>query len=153
MGPTHADGHHGPMSWPIRAASFGGNPNDRHRRAGDRPGRRWVEWSGPGCADCYFDGSATLGRFGQLIDGAPNLTTGAFTAADVTASAKGWEGNGRGVVICLGGTFEVTERNLSNYGFGIYDGAPHELVGCRWLPARSGHHLPTSLTRGTVLRI
>ena len=86
MGPTHADGHHGPMSWPIRAASFGGNHNGRHRRARDRPGRRWVEWSGPGSAGCYFDGSATLGRFGQLIDGAPNLSTGACDGAPTTWS-------------------------------------------------------------------
>jgi hypothetical protein len=56
-------------------------------------------------------------------DCALNLTTDAFTGADGTASAMGWEGNGRGVVTCLGGTFEVQERNFTNYGFGIYDGS------------------------------
>ena len=36
-----------------------------------------------------------------------NLATDAFTGADATASAIGWEGNHQGVVTCLGGTFVV----------------------------------------------
>ena len=50
--------------------------------------------------------------------------TEAFTGADGTASAIGWEGNHQGVVTCLGGTFFVQDGINKNYGFGIYTGAP-----------------------------
>jgi hypothetical protein len=57
--------------------------------------------------DCTFDG-----------------TTDAFTGADATASAIGWEGNQQGVVTCLGGTFLVQDGLYHDYGFGIYNGSP-----------------------------
>jgi len=53
-----------------------------------------------------------------------NGNTDAFTGADGTASAIGWQGNGQGVVTCLGGTFLVQDGIYQNYGFGIYNGAP-----------------------------
>lgn len=56
--------------------------------------------------DCTFDGS-----------------NDAYTGADGTASAIGWEGNGQGVVTCLGGTFLVQDGIYQDYGFGIYDGS------------------------------
>ena len=55
-------------------------------------------------------------------DCAFNLTTDAFTGADGTASEIGWEGNGQGVVTCLGGTFVVQDGIYSDYGFGLYHG-------------------------------
>ena len=60
----------------------------------------------------------------STYDCALNVTTDAFTGADGTASAIGWEGNYQGVVTCLGGTFFVQDGIYQNYGFGIYDGAP-----------------------------
>jgi hypothetical protein len=76
----------------------------------------------PGTYDCNF-----------------NLDTDAFTGADGTASAIGWEGNAQGVVTCLGGTFLVQDginRN-QNYGFGIYTGAPTTWVEADgYLPAQ-----------------
>jgi hypothetical protein len=63
--------------------------------------------SGPAARyDCAFNGS-----------------NDAYTGADATASAIGWEGNGQGVVTCLGGTFFVQDGVNQNYGFGIYDGS------------------------------
>jgi hypothetical protein len=63
--------------------------------------------SGPAARyDCTFNGS-----------------NDAYTGADATASAIGWEGNGQGVVTCLGGTFFVQDGVNQNYGFGIYDGS------------------------------
>jgi hypothetical protein len=53
-----------------------------------------------------------------------NLDTDAYTGADGTASAIGWEGNQQGIVTCLGGTFFVQDGINQNYGFGIYTGAP-----------------------------
>jgi hypothetical protein len=53
-----------------------------------------------------------------------NLTTDAFTGADGTASAIGWEGNGQGVVTCLGGSFYVQGDINRDFGFGIYTGTP-----------------------------
>jgi hypothetical protein len=50
-------------------------------------------------------------------------STEAFTGADGTASAIGWEANHQGVVTCLGGTFYVQDGINRNFGFGIYDGA------------------------------
>lgn len=55
--------------------------------------------------DCTFEGS-----------------NDAYTGAYGTASAIGWEGNGQGVVTCLGGTFLVQDGVDQDYGFGIYDG-------------------------------
>ena len=52
-----------------------------------------------------------------------NPQTEAFTGADGTASAIGWEGNYAGVVTCLGGTFFVQNGINRNFGFGIYDGS------------------------------
>jgi hypothetical protein len=51
-----------------------------------------------------------------------NNATEAFTGAYGTASAIGWEGNYRGVVTCLGGTFYVQDGINKNFGFGIYNG-------------------------------
>jgi hypothetical protein len=53
-----------------------------------------------------------------------NLNTDAYTGADGTASAIGWEGNHEGVVTCLGGTFFVQNGIDRDYGFGIYAGTP-----------------------------
>lgn len=53
-----------------------------------------------------------------------NFNTQAFTGADGTASAIGWEANHQGVVTCLGGTFYVQDGINKNFGFGIYKGAP-----------------------------
>jgi len=53
-----------------------------------------------------------------------NVQTDAFTGADATASAIGWEGNYQGVVTCLGGTFYVEDGINQNFGFGIYTGTP-----------------------------
>jgi hypothetical protein len=74
-----------------------------------------------------------------------NLNTDAYTGADGTASAIGWEGNHQGVVTCLGGTFFVQNGINRNYGFGIYTGAPTTWADADgYLPAqittfRSGH--------------
>ena len=66
-----------------------------------------------------------------------NLATDAFTGADATASAIGWEGNHQGVVTCLGGTFVVQNGLNQNYGFGIYTGAPTTWVDADgYLPAQ-----------------
>ena len=53
-----------------------------------------------------------------------NVGTSAWTGADGTASAIGWEGNHEGVVTCLGGTFHVQNGIDRNFGFGIYTGTP-----------------------------
>ena len=52
-----------------------------------------------------------------------DTATTAFTGADATASAIGWEGNQQGVATCLGGSFVVQDGRYQHYGFGIYDGA------------------------------
>ncbi len=53
-----------------------------------------------------------------------NMNTSAFTGAYATASEIGWEGNGQGVVTCLGGTFYVQDDINRDFGFGIYTGTP-----------------------------
>jgi len=63
----------------------------------------------------------------------------AYTGADATASAIGWEGNEQGVVTCLGGTFFVQDDINRNFGFGIYDGSP-----TRWTDAAG--YLPAQIT-------
>ena len=63
-------------------------------------------------------------RTGPKYNCTYNASTDAFTGADGTASAIGWEGNGQGVVTCLGGVFFVQDGIYRNYGFGIYNGAP-----------------------------
>ncbi len=69
-----------------------------------------------------------------------NLDTDAFTGADGTASAIGWEGNHQGVVTCLGGTFLVQDGSTQadqNYGFGIYTGSRTSWVDAEgYLPAQ-----------------
>ncbi len=72
-------------------------------------------------------------------DCAFNFVTDAFTGAEATASAIGWEGNQLGVVTCLGGTFVAPERSLTSEGFGIYDGSP-----TRWSDLDG--YLPAQLT-------
>jgi hypothetical protein len=52
-----------------------------------------------------------------------NVDTGAYNGAYGTASAIGWEGNGRGVVTCLGGAFFGQGDIEKDFGFGIYDGS------------------------------
>ena len=56
-----------------------------------------------------------------------NLDVDAFMGAGATASAIGWLGDHNSVVTCLGGTFLAQDGpagNATNYGFGLYDGAP-----------------------------
>jgi hypothetical protein len=53
-----------------------------------------------------------------------NFDTEAYTGADGTASAIGWQANHQGVVTCLGGTFYVQDGIYKNFGFGIYKGEP-----------------------------
>jgi hypothetical protein len=52
------------------------------------------------------------------------VDAGAFSGAYGTASEIGWEGNRQGVVTCLGGAFYVQSQINTNFGFGIYTGAP-----------------------------
>jgi hypothetical protein len=66
-----------------------------------------------------------------------DAVTQAYTGAHATASAVGWEGNHRGVVTCLGGSFTVQAPINRAYGFGIYNGSPtqwQDLDG--YLPAQ-----------------
>jgi hypothetical protein len=63
--------------------------------------------------------AAAAPRYDCTFDGSNDAYTGAYG----TASAIGWEGNGQGVVTCLGGTFLVQDGVDRDYGFGIYDGA------------------------------
>jgi len=66
-----------------------------------------------------------------------NMSTDAFTGADGTASAIGWEGNYQGVVTCLGGTFYVQDDLNRDFGFGIYTGSPTTWVDADgYLPAQ-----------------
>ena len=66
-----------------------------------------------------------------------NETTEAYTGADGTASAIGWEGNFEGVVTCLGGSFYVQDDIYRDFGFGIYDGGPTTWVDADgYLPAQ-----------------
>ena len=50
--------------------------------------------------------------------------TDAFTGAYGTASEIGWQGNGQGVVTCLGGTFVIQDGINQALGFGLYTGTP-----------------------------
>ena len=86
----------------------------------------------------------------STYDCAFNVTTDAFTGADGTASAIGWEGNYQGVVTCLGGTFFVQDGLYQDYGFGIYDGAPTTWTDADgYLPAQ----ITTFHTDGAVVAI
>jgi hypothetical protein len=86
----------------------------------------------------------------STYDCALNVTTGAFTGADGTASAIGWPGNYQGVVTCLGGTFVVQDNLYKDYGFGIYDGAPMTWQDADgYLPAQ----ITTFHTDGAVVAI
>ncbi len=75
----------------------------------------------------------------KAYDCAFDADTEAYTGADATASAIGWEGNRQGVVTCLGGTFFVQDGLEADYGFGIYTGAP-----TTWVDADG--YLPAQLT-------
>ena len=46
-----------------------------------------------------------------------NVVSDAYDGAFATASAIGWEGNHRGVVTCLGGSFYVQDGIDADYGF------------------------------------
>jgi len=83
---------------------------DGHQAGAQAPRTTLVTESGGGPANKY---NCTF-----------NLNTDAWTGADGTASAIGWEGNEQGVVTCLGGTFLVQDGVYQNrnYGFGIYNG-------------------------------
>lgn len=67
---------------------------------------------------------ATDGGPAGTFDCPFNLTTDAFTGAYGTASEIGWQGNGQGVVTCLGGTFVIQDGINQALGFGIYTGTP-----------------------------
>jgi hypothetical protein len=61
----------------------------------------------------------------------------AFTGADGTASAIGWEGNQQGVVTCLGGIFLIQAGIYKDFGFGIYNGSPTTWTNAEgYLPAQ-----------------
>jgi hypothetical protein len=68
-----------------------------------------------------------------------NLSTDAFTGADASASAIGWEGNHQGVVTCLGGTFLIEDGINRQFGFGIYGG-----TATTWVDADG--YLPAQIT-------
>jgi hypothetical protein len=73
----------------------------------------------------------------KAYDCAYDASTEAFTGADATASEIGWEGNGQGVVTCLGATFYVQDGINRNFGFGIYTGTPTTWVDADgYLPAQ-----------------
>jgi len=67
-----------------------------------------------------------------------NVETDAFTGADASASAIGWEGNHQGVVTCLGGTFLVFDGINRQFGFGIYNGGSTKWTDADgYLPAQT----------------
>jgi hypothetical protein len=68
-----------------------------------------------------------------------NVYTDAFTGAYGTASDIGWEGNGEGVVTCLGGSFAVLDGIYKQFGFGIYTG-----TRTTWADAQG--YLPAQIT-------
>lgn len=82
--------------------------------------------SGVAATSAAAAGSPTLGEVAagptSKYDCHFNGTTDAWTGAYASASAIGWEGNGQGVVTCLGGVFLVQDIRYQNYGFGIYHG-------------------------------
>jgi hypothetical protein len=83
---------------------------------------------GPAAAQASSKAPVTVtkgvGGPAPAYDCAFNSETDAFTGANGTASAIGWEGNGQGVVTCLGGTFFLQDGIGQNIGFGIYTGTP-----------------------------
>lgn len=78
-----------------------------------------VTGAGPWSSPSGADSAGPAPRYDCTFDGSND----AYTGADGTASAIGWEGNGQGVVTCLGGTFFVQDGVDQDYGFGIYDGS------------------------------
>ena len=71
-----------------------------------------------------------------------NVSTDAFTGANGTASAIGWQGDHNSVITCLGGTFVVQDGPdglFQDFGFGIYDGQ-------RTTWADAGGYLPAQVT-------
>ena len=80
-----------------------------------------------------------------------NQATDAFTGANGTASAIGWEGNNQGVVTCLGGTFVVQYGVLyQDFGFGLYGGQRTTWTDADgYLPAQ----ITTFRTAGAVVSI
>ncbi len=75
-----------------------------------------------------------------------NVSTDAFTGADGTASAIGWQGDHNSVITCLGGTFVVQDGPdglFQDFGFGIYDGQ-------RTTWADAGGYLPAQVTTFTT---
>ncbi len=75
-----------------------------------------------------------------------NVGTDAFTGADGTASAIGWQGDHNSVITCLGGTFVVQDGPdglFQDFGFGIYDGQ-------RTTWADAGGYLPAQVTTFTT---
>jgi len=78
-----------------------------------------------GCGGRSNTATLTIGGGpARAYDCTYNVSTEAFTGAHATASEIGWEGNGQGVVTCLGGTFYVQDGIDRNFGFGIYTGTP-----------------------------
>jgi hypothetical protein len=61
--------------------------------------------------------TARAGRPYTCAPGANEAISGTYG----DASAIGWEGNGEGVVACLGGSFYVQSGVDRTYGFGVYD--------------------------------
>jgi len=90
------------------------------------PGAAWGASTPPAAPSTTFSLPAVPagGGLARKWDCTYNANTSAFTGADGTASAIGWEGNQQGVVTCLGGVFLVQDGIYQNYGFGIYNGAP-----------------------------
>ncbi len=99
-----------------------------------------------GVASAASTGAGTAPGPQQAYRCSFNVTTDAFTGADGTASAIGWQGDHNSVITCLGGTFVVQDGPdglFQDFGFGIYDGQR-----ATW--ADAGGYLPAQVTTFTT---
>ena len=99
-----------------------------------------------GVASAASTGAGTAPGPQQAYRCSFNVTTDAFTGADGTASAIGWQGDHNSVITCLGGTYVVQDGPdglFQDFGFGIYDGQR-----ATW--ADAGGYLPAQVTTFTT---